>query len=144
MGQYIVFCVPDPAWEGIDYLYNLIELEPNNLKFAVIKARNMELARKKYFDDFLFPKYLCDNQAAIAQERLEHIFDDYGEVELIEHYGEIDGKTIWNMISDYETEVSPKVVKQTIPKLSEQTIQKLCFEEYQMTIAVSEIDYISK
>lgn len=49
MPKYIAFLVPDKAWDGIDYLYELIELRPNNLNFALVTAKNMEQARKKYF-----------------------------------------------------------------------------------------------
>lgn len=142
MKQYIVFSVPDTAWDGIDYLYQLIELRPNYLKFAIIKAKNMEDARRKYFDDYLYPKILYDSYEYIAQERLIHVFEDYDEDTLIKHYGNTDGRIIWNMVAEDENEVSPKIAMQTIPKLSEQTIQELCFEEYELTIAVSEVEYI--
>ena len=142
MSQYIVFSIPDTAWDGIDYLYQLIELKPNYLYFAIIKAKNMETARRKYFDDYLYPNFLYNSCECIAQERLIHIFEDYDENELIKHYGDIDGRIIWNIISEDENEVSPKIAMQTVLKLSEQTIKELCFEKYEMTIAVSVAEYI--
>lgn len=141
MSQYIVFSIPDAAWDGIDYLHQLIELQPNYLHFAIIKSKNMENARRKYFDNYLYPNLLCDSREYIAQERLMHILEDYDEKTLIKRYGDIDGKIIWNMISDDEDEVTSKIAMQTVSRLSEQTIIELCFEEYELTIAVSEVEY---
>lgn len=144
MGQYVCFRVPDMAWDGLDYLYNLIELKPNDLQFALIKARNMEQARRKYYDEFYFPKNIGEDKYLYAGDRLVHILEDYDENNLIERYGEADGKIIWNMIGEDEADVSPEIAKQTVTKLSDQTIYELCFEVYEMDIAVSAIDYISK
>lgn len=102
----------------------------------------MEDARRKYFDDYLYPQILYNSCECIAQERLIHIFEDYDENILIKHYGNTDGKIIWNMIANDDDEVTSKIAMQTVAKLSEQTIRELCFEEYEMTIAVSEVEYI--
>ena len=55
MPKYVAFLVPDTEWDGIGYLYDLINLKPNDRHFALVTAKNMEQARKKYFTDYLYP-----------------------------------------------------------------------------------------
>lgn len=144
MAQYIAFLVPETAWDGVDYLYHLIELQPNNLYFAIVNARSMEQARKKYFDEYLYPDLIEDHKYEVARSALLSIFDDHDEDKLIKVFGEIDGGLIWNMITDDSDAVTPQIAIETARKLSEQSLKTLSFMDYEMKIAVSAVEKIIK
>lgn len=143
MAQFVVFVVPDIAWEGIDYLYNLIELTDNNLRFALVNATTMEQARRKYFDNFLYPKVIEEYKESVAQDELENILESYSEEELVNIFGKTDGELIWNMVTDDE-EVTPKIAHRTVTKLTENTIKELCYMSHEYSLAVSRIAEIIK
>lgn len=141
MPKYVVFRVPDIAFEGIDYLYNLVELKPNDLKMAVISAKNMELARKKYFDNW-YELFESDDILYTVQQELITIYESYVEKDLIEMFGEKDGNIIWNMLpEDDDSDVSPTLAMKTAEKLSKETFYRLCYNAYKNDIAVSAIEY---
>lgn len=144
MPKYIAFLVPDKAWDGIDYLYELIELRPNNLNFALVTAKNMEQARKKYFLDYLYLDCFCENFIRIdmAADCLEHIFESYNKQEIINYFGETDGKTIWQLAVDTPDDlpISHTDAEKTAKLLSADSIATLCFLTYEYKIAVSKIE----
>ena len=148
MPKYIAFLVPDMAWDGIGYLYDLINLKPNDRHFALVTAKNMEQARKKYFTDYLYPDYLYDEAIRIelAANCLEVIFENCDEEEVMRDFGEKDGNMICQLIADlpYEVPVSHEDALNTAKLLSADSIAELCFSEYEYNIAISEIVKIIK
>ena len=146
MPKYIAFLVPDKAWDGIDYLYELIELRPNNLRFALVTAKNMEQARKKYFLECLYSNFFEGDIKNIAASSLKDIFESYNEQEIVRNFGEKDGKIIWKLALDTPDDlpISHKDAVETVNLLSEESIEKLCFSVYEYGIAVSEIEKIIK
>ena len=139
MPQFIVFRVPDKVFEGYDPFYELIELEPNNLQFAIVKAKTMELAREKWFYELYYPKIkeYCISDAA---RRLKDIFDDHDKDDLIRLYGDHDGKIIWELASDAdEEEITEADAVKAAKRLSQETIDRLVFDIYEMDIGVTEI-----
>lgn len=146
MPKYIAFLVPDKAWDGIDYLYDLIELRPNNLRFALVTAKNMEQARKKYFLECLYSNLLEDDIKNIIADSLNNFLESYNEQEIVRNFGEKDGKIIWKLTLDTPDDlpISHKDAVETVNLLSEESIEKLCFSVYEYGIAVSEIKKIIK
>lgn len=139
MPQFIVFRVPDKVFEGYDPFYELIELEPNNLQFAIVKAKTMEQAREKWFYKLYYPKIkeYCVNDAA---RRMKGIFDDHDENDLIRLYGDPDGKIIWKLALDAgEKEITEEAAVEAAKRLSQTTIDSLVFDIYEMDIGVSEV-----
>lgn len=142
MPKYIAFLVPDKAWDGIDYLYELIELRPNNLRFALVTAKNMEQARKKYFLECLYPNLFEDDIKNIAANSLKDLFESYNEQEIVRNFDKEDGEIILQLALDTPDDlpISHKDAVKTVKLLSEESIEKLCFSQYEYGIAVSKIE----
>lgn len=141
MRKYIVFLLPDIAWYGIEYLNELTLDKPNSLHMAIIKAKDPQAARQKYFDNHLYPVVLEQDYEFLAHQELLRIFENYNQSQIIEYFGEKDGNTICGMISATDESVSPKIAMETIKKISYETIKKLIFFSTFGDIAVSEIEY---
>lgn len=144
MPQFIVFRVPDMALDGYDPFYDLIELSPNSLHFAIVTAKNMEKARERWFYEFYYPEIKEDCHSDAAR-RLRDIFDDHDEKDLIRLYGEEDGKIIWQLALDAgEEEITEESAYKTAKKLSQETIDRLVFSVYEMDIGVSAVEKVIK
>lgn len=147
--QFIVFKIPDIAWDGLDYLYDLIELKKNDLHFSLVSADNMEDARRKYFDSFL-KNYYAEDREDLAWQWASSLCESNEEDEIVKEYGKDDGKILWEItckcddgiFSDKLYGKDYKLKRSLLLSLSNETIDTLMFNEINGIIAVTEIEII--
>ncbi len=140
MPKFVVFKAPQEAWEGYDYLDDLVDLKPNTLRFAVVAAKNMEQAREKWFFEIFYPE-IEEWRIMDAANTIEGIFENHNEKTLIERFGEKDGKAIWQLNVDAGgDELQRDDIEKTAGQLSDETIKRLVFEYYMYDICVSAIE----
>lgn len=142
VGKYVGFKIPDFAWEGMDWLYDIIE-NRGERKFYLIDATDIDEAKRKLFDEFYKNEWDTMVRLSYATERARHILEDDEESELIIKFEEHDAKIITEIFDKYD-EANNKddfhFIDEHINKLSEKTIYDLAFDCKEIDLGIVKIE----
>lgn len=140
--KFIGFEVPNEAWEGNQWLYDIIEKRAES-KFYTIDARNYDEAKSKLFDE-LCKEWGQEVILSFATFRARHILEDDNENKIISEYGEYDGSIIIK-ISEEFLDLDEKLqeecpfIDKLINQLSEDSILDLAFDCKEIDLGIVEI-----
>ncbi len=140
--KFIALTIPDYNWDGIDWIEDLAFCKKNNLNFILVTAKSIEDAKNIYFNKYFFPR-LFKYRFSDACDDVCFLCESYDENQLIQMYGEKDGKILWQITYDFDNnfpdEDRKPIYDKRIELISEKNIIKLCRSRYELSIGVSEI-----
>ena len=126
MAKYIGFRIPTLEWDGYGWLEELIETR-GSYKAYTIKAKNADEARKKLFEELIESEFYYD----YVLDYLKGAIESYDEDEMIDEYGEDDGKIINEILDDFYNMTSEELKnvrsEKRIYKLSAETMKELAY-----------------
>ncbi len=140
--KFIGFEVPNEAWDGNQWIYDIIENRERTI-FYTIDAGNYDEAKSKLFDE-LCKEWGQDSIRVFASERARHILEDYDEDKIISDYGEHDGNIIIKIseeFSDLDEEAQDECppLNPLIIQLSNESILDLAYECREIDLGIVEI-----
>jgi len=101
--KFVAFLMPDMAWDGYDWLYNLIEDQHSDYyNFFLVEARNAEKARELALHEF----WEKDVREYGVESLVHIVYESFCELELedeelLQYLGEKDGQAVLKLYEKY-------------------------------------------
>lgn len=138
--KYLGFKMPDIAWDGLDWVYDLVEDRGWN-KAYLINAKNPDNAREKLFDEL----YNSNDYEELAVFYMHDLAESFDEDEVFEDFGKTDGKIILEILDDFQDLLEKGEKKlpfydERLTLISSQTIRKMAFLEMRHDLGIIKIE----
>lgn len=101
--KFVAFLKPIECWDGLDWIYNLMEDRKTDYQFFLIEAKKAEIARDLAAEEFYKQDMKDGGISYIIGRAFDALcgFEYEEEQEVLDYFGEEDGKIVLEFFEKY-------------------------------------------
>lgn len=101
--KYVAFLRPDEHWDGLDWIYNLMEDSASDKDFFLVDAKTPEVVRDLVAEELYATAMRQGGTEYVVEDAFYRLcsFEFEDESEVWDYFGKKDGKTVFEFFEKY-------------------------------------------